>query len=242
MNKVLRAVILLILLMIQSSGMRSQSYESSPCTGKGDRSIIQKLKNDEVISSLEGEGKPGNFRYWSTSMLKAEGTPPKIKKDELGYGGIDYEKWSCQYSAYSAQDNNTKTAWSEGAPNDGIGEIVIVQVEIDKPVKIWSGFGKTKELFNANNRPKEIEVYILQAAASDANQCCRVFHELYIIGKGKVSLKDLNEYQALPLPKFEYLSNDEGKIKTSDTFLAIEILSVYKGSKFQDTLITEITN
>ncbi|PJZ77397.1 NADase-type glycan-binding domain-containing protein [Leptospira neocaledonica] len=242
MKRLLNIKIILICLIFQSYGMKSQSYELSPCTNQGDRSIISKLKNGEIISSLEGGGKPGNFKYWSTSLLKAAGTPPKIKKDDLGYGRIDYEKWSCQYSAYSANDKNTKTAWSEGVSGDGIGEIIIVQIDIDKPVKIWSGFGKSKELFYANNRPKEIEVYVLQAGVAAASQCCPVVYDIYRIGKGKVSLKDLNGYQDLPIPKFEYLNDSEGGVKTSHTFLAIEILSVYKGTKYQDTLITEVSN
>ncbi|WP_125250362.1 NADase-type glycan-binding domain-containing protein [Leptospira wolffii] len=242
MEKFLKVSIILVLLIFQSNTIKSQACESSPCTDKGDRNIIGKLKNDKIISSLEGKGKPENFKYWSTSLLKAGGIPPKIKKDDLGYGGIDYEKWSCQYSAYAANDNNTKTAWSEGVPGDGIGEIVIVQVDVDKPVKIWPGFGKSKELYYSNNRPREIEVYIPQASGAAANRCCKVFHDICLIGKGKVLLKDINGYQDLPLPNYEYLSSSEGEVKTSNTFLAIEILSVYKGSKFQYTLITEVSN
>ena len=60
-----------------------------------------------------------------------------------------------------------------------------------------------------------------------------------------ITLKDLNNYQKIELPMYnveKYFNKLMGKEKEYKYFLGIEILSVYKGTKWDDTCISEIRN
>ena len=221
----------------------AQTYENEcPCF----KSPIQQEPSDDALKSALANGviphlrkhdvNNCTYRAWSSVMLKPEGTPPTVQskdKDPQRDSWAAYDSWSCQYSAYSIMDGDPKTAWS--APGDGIDAVVIAMADLRRPVEIWAGFGKSKKLFNANARPKNITVYVLQAATqTGVIQSSIEFSNITVLAHNDYELKDQNGYQPLPFPKFTPRS------ESGQTFLAIEIHSVYPGKKHPDVGISEI--
>jgi hypothetical protein len=187
----------------------------------------------------------------ATSMLAAEGTPPprpSIMPEHEGYAPYDfngdkneldkyyaYLNWLYMYSPFKATDSDPKTAWVEGRDGQGTGEILLIYMgDISVPLEIWAGFGLTEELFYQNNRPKEVNVYVIEALSVVASQFGGNFKDLVVLGKRKVLLEDRNGFQPLLLPEFQTINSE------LTLFIAIEILSVYPGSLYDDTCISEI--
>jgi hypothetical protein len=229
---------LTIVLIISGSGY-PQAYEASkPCLCKGNPKLKKMIYAGKVKYVVDGFA--NDWEDWSTSMLKPDGAPPKKlprEQDELGASLDKYDQWSCKYSASKIVDNDPATAWAEGVEGDGIGEIVIVKIKSNQPLAIWAGLGASQSLYKANNRPRRVRVYVLQAdpvTAYDLNQSGMTHRNLQVIGKHDVELKDINGFQPLPLPGHSYKKGE------GHAFIAIEILSVYRGSKYRDTCISEV--
>jgi hypothetical protein len=229
--------------ILLTAAVTAQVYEGRPC-GNGDPTLAQKLHAGKVGAISEPGGKNGLFDAWSTSMLRAEGTPPKspgpCAKIEPGSPCenhlMSYHEWTCMYCAASAMDNNPHTAWVEGAAGDGIGEAVMVKADITRPVRIWAGLGRSEKLYRANNRPRRVAVYALEGIGGAA-QSEFAFSDIRVLGRREVELRDVNGYQFLPLPAGTIPPREN-----QHTFVAVEILSVYPGAKFKDTCISEINN
>jgi hypothetical protein len=221
-------------------------FESFPC--KCCNPILKDLFKGETLKSLyvhscNGPGL-GNL---SSSFLLPGGTPPKIIESTDGPpDDAAYVEWSCRYSVGKISDNDPKTAWVEGAEGQGIGEVLIVPcLDLKKPVKIWTGFGKSDALFAANSRPKKIRTVVIQSPRGDATQYGKVYKDLKLVAEETTLLLDKNGYQELPVPVFKtesYLPKDFDKKVEYQYFLGLEILEVYPGSKYEDTCISEITN
>jgi hypothetical protein len=139
------------------------------------------------------------------------------------------------YAASSAFDGDLNTAWSEGAEGNGIGEVLLAPVDTSRDVRIRAGFARNQQLYLWNNRPKGINVYVLQAGTSSGFQYGIAHFDLKVLAKGTYELRDVNEYQILPIPA--HTLDKEGA-----AFVAIEILSVYESTRWTDTCITEIGN
>ena len=236
-NKI-RSFILLLLLGLYPVSLFSQGYEGSPCK-KDNRSLIETIKSGQIRGIHIGGGDPGQHTHMSSSFLKAEGKPPAIPKaDEYGDGSESwaYDSWTCMYDATKAWDGKTNTAWSEGVKGPGIGEILLVYINISKKAEIWTGFGKSESLFKKNNRPKKVRLHLFKSTEGGPTQNGYSYGNLKKVSTSEVTLKDVNKYQPLNLPKY----TADKKEENANYILAIEILEVYKGSKYDDTLITEI--
>lgn len=156
----------------------------------------------------------------------------KLKLDHSGYKGeasseyrapsnievssylIERKRPKDAYAPKNVFDGKTTTAWFEGSPDDGIGEWL--KVNFSKPkrlekIGLIAGYPKTHKLFGQNNRIKTAMVILSNGDTQVLN------------------LKDVKEMQ-----HFKILS----KSKTS--YLKIVISSVYRGSRYRDTCITEL--
>lgn len=258
---ILPVLIIAVSILLLQGEINSQIYEASLCTNEGNPNLPSLLKKG-TIGELNWWGGMHIGSYicdWSTSYLKATGTGPKMPvvkgdadPDDAMHGyQLARELWSCEYSAYSAMDGNTGTAWCEGKKDDGIGEILIVRADISKPVYIWNGLGASDSLYKANNRAQKIRLTVLQAkqASMIIGQYTEgiAYKDITVLGSHEITLKDLNGWQPLPLPSHKRLAfhsisqHGEPVVKDENsTFIAVEILSVYKGTKYNDTCISEI--
>ncbi len=110
-------------------------------------------------------------------------------------------------------DNDDNTAWVEGAEGDGIGEWI--QFDFDREYKInridlISGYSKSRSIFKANNRIKNLELLFSDGV------------------KINLDLKDTMDLQKIKI---------EPHVTKSIKFT---IKDVYKGSKYEDTCISEL--
>lgn len=241
----MKNLIIVILILSLFNSLTAQLYEGKACTCCGNKELPAILKAKEEFN-LDSHSF-GSYANWSSSFLKSTGKQPPLPPeewkdhdetlDQWEEAIIANHEWTCKYSAHSIQDGNTKTAWVEGAKGYGIGELVLVELHnIDQPVRIWAGYGKSDKLHKANSRPKVVNVYVLKAKEVMVLQSGMIFKGLKSVAQQKVTLKDLNDWQKLPLPSFE-IEKGEGNY-----IIAIEILEIYKGTKYEDTCISEVEN
>jgi hypothetical protein len=222
----------IVLIGTFSNTLYSQGAEICNSSAKTDL-ITEINSNENFILTPKYDS-----QLWSSSFLKADGVKPECLPENNCNSDENDAKYSCKYSARSAQDNNTKTAWAEGVDGDGENEILLARVDFSKPIKIFAGLGLNKNLFLANNRPKEIRVYIIEIGNIDDKSQIPTYQKLKIKGTHNVELKDLFGFQNLNIPKYTLKKNNIG----NKHIIGIEILSVYKGTKYSDTLISEVTN
>jgi len=221
--------------------------DSFPCLCSN--SELKNLFKGETLNSLfvlncYGPG----LGSMSSSFLLPGGSSPKVIPNEDGTPPDDsaYVEWTCRYSPGNIADYNPATAWVEGADGQGIGEVVIVPcLELEKPVKIWAGYGKSSTVFYANSRPKKIKVVVIRSEPVGASQYGTNYANLKVIASKEISLQDENAYQNLMIPDFKkdfFNSSIYGDITEYRYFLGIEILAVYPGKKYKDTCISEVIN
>ena len=124
------------------------------------------------------------------------------------------------YAAREANDLNYKTAWVEGRKDEGIGEYLDYYFKNRSPritsVIISNGYIKTDEAWSNNNRVKKLKMYVNGQPFAMLN------------------LEDSRSDQVFETGIVEH--NPDG----TDLVLRFEIVEVYKGSKYNDTAITEI--
>jgi eukaryotic-like serine/threonine-protein kinase len=120
---------------------------------------------------------------------------------------------SDEYNPGNTRDDRIETAWVEGATGAGVGEWVAFtfQPQTIQFVEIYPGYGKSSELFYANNRLKRATLIF-----SDGT-------------RASVQLFDQMRMQTVVLQK---------GVRASSLRLIIE--EVYPGTKYEDTVIAEI--
>lgn len=119
------------------------------------------------------------------------------------------------YDVLQIVDGSKETAWIEGAEGEGIGEKfgIIFDKECSfKGFIINAGYQKSEDIYYKNSRPKTIRVEF-----SDGTQL-------------DYELEDKCEEQKIVFPN---------EVK-ADSFFII-ILSVYEGSRYEDTAISELS-
>ena len=124
------------------------------------------------------------------------------------------------YKAEFANDLSYKTAWVEGKNDEGIGEYLEYYFKNDSPriteVIISNGYMESEETWKNNNRVKKLKLYVNG------------------VPFGILNLKDSRTDQYFSVGTLGHNKNG------TDLILKFEILEVYKGSKYNDTAITEI--
>ncbi|PJZ48482.1 NADase-type glycan-binding domain-containing protein [Leptospira saintgironsiae] len=254
-------IFLLFLSIIYVGEILPQAYDGTPCQNASNPTLLQQITNNKLPDMYIGDSVQqrnrdnynGYDRYhtknWASSILMPKTPLPKVPKEmdfdnEIQF--VNRVNLSCLYSPYSLMDKDVSTAWSEGVEGDGIGEVVLAYVDVRRPIKIWTGFGKSAALFIANNRPKEIRVHVLESGYYSVGQSNFVLGQFRKLGVHSVILLDLNGYQKLEIPTYKLKGapspNKDSKERLYHSVIAIEILSVYKGDKYSDTLITEVLN
>jgi hypothetical protein len=184
-------------------------------------SHIKKIGNPEVIDFLEKN--KYNGLLVDCYELDLDNIIKELKKNE-GLIQRHHIEVTCSstlidkdnkflYDIDNIFDNDDNTAWVEGAEGDGIGEWV--QFDFDKEYKVGridiiSGYSKSRAIFKANNRIKNLELIF-----SDGS-------------KISLDLKDTMDLQQIKI---------EPRVTKSIKFV---IKDVYKGSKYKDACISEM--
>jgi hypothetical protein len=229
----LLSLITLAALFAADSGY-AQAYEGRACRS-GNQQLKQLIARGAAPGLRLETGRVGTADLWATSFLPAEGARPArpADHDEITEGESYLHEWTCMYAASRLSDGDVATAWAEGVSGDGIGEIVLLPLDTSKPIRIRAGFAKSPALYAANNRPRDVKLYVVSTGGLDATQSGAIYENLSVVLTHSVRLADRNEFQIVTLPPHT---------PGNHSILAIEILSVYRGTRYRDTLISEISN
>jgi Mg-chelatase subunit ChlD len=127
---------------------------------------------------------------------------------------IENNRPSDAYRAAHLADGKDSTCWAEGAEGPGIGEWVQFGFDTPKTVKalkIIAGYPKTAAVFQANNRVKKVMIVFSDGESQTA------------------TLADQKEFQRVLI--------DRDK---PTRFVKLVIMEVYKGTKYDDTCVSEV--
>ena len=204
--------------------------------------LLYSQTNEEIIKkAVNSYYTDNNHENWikgSSSVLKEKG------KSEFFYG------------INNLSDKDPATAWVEGNPSEGIGEYILLFVprinekgrrfsfsyDEDNDIKIFlnvtNGYCKSEDLFYKNNRVKKarITIYDVPVTAS--------VNSIYVKGepvKIKEEIIELTDDLRIP-QSFTFITklNKNKDAPKPKVVLKFEILEVYKGTKYNDTAISEI--
>lgn len=133
---------------------------------------------------------------------------------------IEYEasselsEYNMTHSAERIMDGSLATAWVEGQDGQGTGETIKVTFDdayVMNGIKIYAGYQKSDELYEKNSRPKQITLIFSDGATET------------------IELQDMAGAQQIDL-----------KNSVITESVTIRIDSVYPGTIFEDTAISEV--
>ena len=142
-----------------------------------------------------------------------------------------------KYAAKNMVDGNPSTAWVEGKKGGGINEYIkfycppeesdmvdLYSAYKIKGLGIINGYAKSENVFYKNNRVKKIRIEYKNDIFREENP-----YDMKKQGSFEFILEDKMEMQYLEFTGPIYMSE-----------MKITILEVYKGSKWNDTCISEL--
>lgn len=143
------------------------------------------------------------------------------------------------YVAANMRDLNCDTAWVEGKSDFGRGEKIKFQIKgWITQILLVNGFRKTEKTFYENNRIKRIALYVdgkkLGEMEFPDRKYCRV-DMTNILDEGEL-LNLGNFFDDRNLGK----TLQSGRIFAPESDIEIEILDVYRGTKYNDTCVSDI--
>lgn len=175
-----------------------------------------------------------------------------------------------RYGGHLLFDNDTTTAWVEGAEGQGQGEFIIFEAGEDYPEKviIHSGYQKSDRLFKMNSRPHLLEISLYAGFYIEGydSEITSRYILRPVSGTGLIELDDITGAQAFPIPFNEAkvmeakdasailfledysqeIQNIKNMCPTCDSttrfsfFIRLEIRDIYKGSEWADNCISEV--
>jgi len=175
-----------------------------------------------------------------------------------------------KYGGFNLFDRNPATAWVEGVDGNGIGETFTIGIgeELKENIFIVNGYQKSRDLFTQNNRIKtfRLTLYVGFMIPGDVTE---IYAYVYAVPYGEpteIGLEDSFGVQQIRFP-FDLTMAEAFKEKQMAVFLKdfktrmeemqqsfigfeeepeiqyflkFEILDVYKGTKYNDTCISDI--
>ncbi len=135
----------------------------------------------------------------------------------------NWNKYQENYHPNYLLDDNPRTAWVEGSKGQGIGESITLRVSPLRSAKavklnIRNGFQKTRGRFVRNSSPKDVLITLLSGSQKK-------------VTSRKVRLKRKMGWQSVKLN----IPGNKGF-----AFVRITILSVYPGTTYKDTCLSDI--
>lgn len=172
------------------------------------------------------------------------------------------------YHESNIADGDIKTAWVEGEPGPGIGVKIIFEIPTPgysattlkngaSTMVVYNGLCLSKTLFLANNRVKDclLEIFVGVDSGVYSDSCSE--YKLKKFSEMKLKLQDTEKAQKIFLnidhkkaKEFWRKTREQMKSKGEPVFTGeyglylfgvLTINSVYKGSRYDDTCISEIS-
>ncbi len=256
--KLFRIILLLLITLFVTNGISAQTVKTVDAkildnTAYNDESPDYKKYTQLLQSLMDGNKELINLNKEEVRVMKKYGSYyPDGYNDMteawsvLGpgcswYCGADYQTGVSSslaaqgeniYDENSIRDDDVRTAWVEGVKGYGIGEYVEFTFNYNAPratsVIISNGYNKNAATWKNNSRVKTLNIY-----END---------KLLMI----VNLADTRDLQSFDLP--HPIPNRKGASGLSQyddskppVHLRMMISEVYKGDKYDDTAISEIT-
>lgn len=127
---------------------------------------------------------------------------------------------SAAHAVHHAHDLSLRHAWVEGVPGPGIGQFVTYYFKNDAPrinqINVYNGYVKSPALWQANGRVKKLKLWVNNQPYAELN------------------LKDTPALQSFAVPLLGHRADKK------DLVLRFEIREVYRGTKYEDTALTEV--
>ncbi len=161
-----------------------------------------------------------------------------------------------KYGAKNLFDQTFSTAWVEGRKDEGVHETIFTIIPKNcKTLNIFGGYGKNHTLYDRNNRLKKIKLSLLVGINPQGHisENTIVYRTLPYEKVFSYTLKDTFSVQTIPLSfdlnklaaftrkTIDQFKKDfKEKIGSTATLLKIEIEAVYRGSRWNDTCVSEL--
>jgi hypothetical protein len=148
------------------------------------------------------------------------------------------------YVAENLLDNRLDTCWCpEG---NGIDEFILMKIPYkSRGIRIINGIAINEKLFIMNNRVRKLYVAFigksdsfLNSGVCDEENNYAIFYQL--TPDSFVELKNQKSPQEIFFEKFENLDWERYDLDENNIYLMIGIIDIYKGTKYNDTCISEI--
>ncbi len=162
-------------------------------------------------------------------------------------------------------EDDTSTAWVEGAEGDGIGEWVIIPIKptgestwnrlsgsrkhrydggFTVSLFVCNGYQKSLDLYRKNNRVKEAKISVYAAAFSFGQDDAFLLWNPDCVYEKTITLNDDIIENPVCLnchtEDFSITLPEKYRTEECELYLKLEIRSVYKGTKYSDTCISEM--
>ncbi|HNW30071.1 MAG TPA: hypothetical protein PKN50_16445 [Spirochaetota bacterium] len=172
------------------------------------------------------------------------------KKFKCIASSVKETEGSYSYNCENVFDKDKSTCWvpKQGSEKNGIYEFIILKIPYGcQGIRITNGLAKNESLYYANNRVKKLYLgFIVKLDPSEEDACPPgiKYHLTYqTITNELILLKDSMKSQSLIFGKvisnFNWKDNYYFKYK-KDVYLVVAIWDIYKGTKYNDTCISEI--
>ena len=188
----------------------------------------------EFISKHGLDGPVGYCEVWGENgWYCGGGGPDSVSASSY----LKSNSASISYLPENAHDNSYESAWVEGVEGYGTGEYLTYYFSQTAPrvttVIIANGYVKTEKAYRDNSRVKKLKMYINEKPFAILNLEDRRSEQIFEfdpIGRKRPDY----EYND---PKWEYWHELS---KLPKWTLKFEIIDVYKGDKYDDTVISEL--
>lgn len=174
-----------------------------------------------------------------------------------------------KYTIINLFDNDPSTAWVEGVEGYGEGEMIVIGLGNKLPEKlvIRNGYQKSESIYHSNSRPKTVKItlYTGYFLDGDVTEIASIYRIRKLFSPFTFMLKDQMGKQEIPLkpdPAASIREREKSLELYKDVFsknikevkkycqgcsdkpefqylVKIEIVDVYKGSRWDDTCISD---
>ena len=146
------------------------------------------------------------------------------------------------YDIQSALDGDLSTSWADGSEGPGIGEKLVLFHDVGEIrqdyLYVFPGWGGSSATWEKNNQLRKAKITVYGVNKYTVTGGADIKY-LSTFEQFTVSYIDKPVYQGIPIGK--YLIEDNMWPSGIDLYIVeLELLSVYEGSKWNDTVIAEI--
>jgi len=243
------SVYCLVVLLSLSGCQKAEAATGKRLNPWGDISETDPSDMDDIIigttklTNLEEQPYRTAKGFWRSYILKCAKAYFRGDLNPRGHFIKASSQLGEKYSPDKVADSKYNTCWAEGKPGPGTGEwILFFHPELDLHFSLYNGVWASKALYYANNRIKKAEITVYNIRGNKD----KTFGEPYIFCRKVVTLHD-KIWPTIFFLKYTGMNKESWKkrykkfkYQFSYKFIVIKILDVYRGTKYNDTCISQL--